>query len=109
MMYILTALIAGAVGFAIAWSLAFDMGWDASRFAHSGDCARDQDTAFDRGVEHGRTEALNEVHFARSEAATRAAQTRAERKAKGALGWTPEEIATEARGGFLIVDDAEAA
>jgi hypothetical protein len=70
--YILTALIAGAIGFAVAWSLAFDIGWDTGRaIAHA------------KGVAEGRAKALGEVHFARSEAATRAAQTRAENRKLG--------------------------
>ena len=75
--YIITAILSAAVGAAVAWSLAFDMGWDAAYLQHEGKLAG----ARSIGIEEGRAAVLAEVHFARSEAATRAAQTRAERRA----------------------------
>jgi hypothetical protein len=103
MSLILTALIAAAIGAGVAWSLAFDVGWDASRFAHADDCARDQRAAFDRG----RNSALTDVHFARSVAATKAAQTRAENRKLGEAlrGMFAEDVAAAEQ----RFDDAEAA
>jgi hypothetical protein len=82
--YIITGVICLAIGFAVAWSLAFDIGWDTGRVNALEEDRSARAIAHAKGVAEGRAKALGEVYFARSEAATRAAQTRAENRKLGA-------------------------
>ena len=85
MTHILTGLISAAIGAAVAWSFAFDMGWDAAKHQHAEECTREQDAAFERGTLYGRGCALADVHEARSVAAKEAAKTRAENRKRGEM------------------------